>query len=108
MARGQRTELVTALAVKAMAELGYWPSLIGETLGVAQTTVNDIIQGRGHWQELSFNAQFEAMKARFKLAMEEAAVRLATQALARLESKLSNASFWECLSVFQVVTGQRR
>ena len=108
MARGKRTELIAALAVKAMAELGYWPSLIGEALGVASATVTDIIQARGPWQELSCNAQFEPLKTRFKQAMEEGEVALAIQALARLESKLSNASFWECLSVFQVVTGQRR
>ena len=62
---------MTALAVKAMAELGYWPSLIGETLGIPQTTVNDIIEGRGPWQELPRNAHLEAIKARFKQAMEE-------------------------------------
>lgn len=103
MARGRKTNLVTAATVRVMAEMGFEAGLIGELLKLPRATTVDIIRARGSWKHQVDNELTLTVKYRVKQAIEGAADDLAIKAIARLEEKIKNASLMEALNICEAL-----
>lgn len=111
MARGRKTNPITAATVRVMAEMGFEAGLIGELLKLPRATTVDIIRARGSWSHQVDNELMLTVKHRVKQAVEVSAYDLATMALDRLKEKMEKASFMELISacdvLVRVVGGKR-
>lgn len=103
MARGRKTNLITAATVRVMAEMGFEAGLIGELLKLPRATTVDIIRARGSWKHQVDNELTLTVKYRVKQAIDNVADDLAMKAIARLEEKIEKASFTELISACDVL-----
>ena len=94
---------MAAVLAKVMHEMGFEPGMIAEITRLPRGTVTDIIRGNGPWRDTPQNELVETTRLRVRRAIENASDSLAMKAMARLDEKLSNASFMESLAIFDVM-----
>ena len=99
MPRGKRTDPTAAVLAKVMAEMGFELGLIAEITGLRRSTVNDIIQGHGPWQQMPQNELFEITRLRLIKAIDNCVYDFGMKAMAKLEEKMKTASFMELINI---------
>jgi hypothetical protein len=99
MARGKRTDPQAAVLAKVMGEVGFSVALISEVADLPRQTVNDIVQGRGIWQEMPRNEVYATLREQLLTHLESHAGALAMQTISKLEQKMETASFMELITI---------
>ena len=102
MARGKRTDPTAAILAKVMWEMGFEPGIITKVVGLRRSTVNDIIQGHGPWQQMPQNELYELTRLRLIRVLDEYVYDFGMRAMQRLEEKMKTASFMELISFAHV------
>ena len=102
MARGKRTDPTAANLAKVMWEMGFEPGIITKVAGLRRSTVNDIIQGHGPWQQMPQNELYELTRLRLIRVLDEYVYDFGMRAMQRLEEKMKTASFMELISFAHV------
>jgi hypothetical protein len=82
-----------------MGEVGFSVALISEVADLPRQTVNDIVQGRGIWQEMPRNEVYATLREQLLTHLESHAGALAMQTISKLEQKMETASFMELITI---------
>ena len=108
MPRGRRTDLPTAATARAMSEMGFQTGQIAEAIGLAEGTVDDIVNGRHGWGQMINEPVFNEYRVRQKRIMQTASIELAKKALGQIENKLPQASAAQAAVIYGIMRDKER
>ena len=109
MPRGKRTSIPQAAQAKALADIGYQGSQIADAIGLPARTVDDIINGRNGWSDITANDQaFKQYRSDAKRKMQAASIKLSQKALQQIENKIDKASAPQAAMVYGILRDKER
>ena len=108
MAQGQVTPLDKAAAAMVLYEQDGNAHRVAGRLGMAKTTVNDIVRGYGRWGEVATDSSFVQLRLEQKRHLQAASAKIMSQALVRIEEKLPDASAPQAAMVYGILFDKDR
>lgn len=106
--RGKGTDKKLGAQVMALNELNKTQEEIGQLVGLPQTTVSEILTGKGRWASIQREAWFETYRKSQKRKIEAAAHELSEQALRRIEETLPKANLSQASVTFGILQDKIR
>lgn len=108
MPRGKRIKRELALQVKTLSDLGKTQTEIAKTVGVPQTTISDIMSGKGRWAQIQHGAWFETYRRDQKKKLQTASLELSWKALEQVEETLPNANSLQAATTYGILRDRER
>jgi hypothetical protein len=102
--RGRRTDPTAAVLVKVMHEMGFPAAWIAELSQLRRKTVDDIIRGRGPWDQMPRNELYDKTMDQLRVLIEQMAYSTAVKVMERLQAKIDKTSYMEALQTADVLS----